>query len=419
MGKGKGKGRGQNKGGKKGSMTASNKGSADAASKGSVDAASELDHHPPSSKVCLYASCFVEHRNPDTDLDYDMDDIDHFYIFDLNQKPDGDFIPATPALRLRSKDFLTVCVLKSSLYLFDSMDMHSNIPKQNVYTYNLSSAAAKMARPDLVLELDDMEKARCMNGCKRMACAIATPDQQKILVFSQVIVLRPDTPGRVDFELYDSLTKKRDPLPLLPDLKPKGYYEERTILSHAFLDNSTFFIHIEDKERPMFTLNLEEQNAGWVEYVSSPSFLLNLRDMFFVVGGRLCFKNGVYDTVEDRYVYLIPSSPNARQRRRDDRRAITFLDRGKCGGDDDGHTLCVLESNFDVPYRDPRDGELILYYPRVYIDLYKLKVASCCGVDQLPESATTSLKFQLGSVLKLGIVLDTTFYVVRETVVLC
>ncbi|KAL6502514.1 hypothetical protein OROHE_024519 [Orobanche hederae] len=242
-------------------MAASNKGSAaaaskqdhvDAASKGSV-AASSSYHHPRSSKVCLFASCFIEHRASDSDMDYDIDDIRHFYVFDLNQKPDGNFIPATPALRLRSKDFLAVGVLNRTCTLTTCRQQQR-----------------KMARPDLILELDDMQK--------RIACAIATPDQQKVLV------LGPNTPGLVDFELYDSLTKEWHPLPQLPDLKSKRFYESHSILSHAFLDNSTFFIHIDDKDRPMFILNLEKQNAGWVEYVSSPS-LLNLSRMFFVVGG--------------------------------------------------------------------------------------------------------------------------------------
>ncbi|KAL6508611.1 hypothetical protein OROGR_023322 [Orobanche gracilis] len=327
----------------------------------------------PSSKVCLPVWCEIDDGQPSC-LD--------FYVFDLEQKPKEDddegFTMVKPALRLKN-NYDSFCLLNSEIYIFAS----SLLPEsKSVRRYNLWGEGS-------------CNGTFYMNSFKRLACAIATPDRRKMLIFSREIHADDVDSGFINFELFDPITTKFEQLPAL---MPKGFPDVLSVDTYGFLDDDTFLIHIDDERRTMFSLDLvgPPEDRGWVVFGHGGV----LTDYTFsVVGRSLLFGSNAYaayDFPKGGLVYEVPGPGTARPRewfRQGDQRLTTFLDEGKCRGDE-GHRLCVLEVNYDEPFFE----QPFLKYPQVHIAVYELKVTKCCGQEQRPvEPAALLRKFELDS----------------------
>ncbi|KAL6508605.1 hypothetical protein OROGR_023316 [Orobanche gracilis] len=282
----------------------------------------------PSSKVCLPVWCEIDDGQPSC-LD--------FYVFDLEQKPKED----------DDEGFTMIYIFASSL-----------LPEsKSVRRYNLWGEGS-------------CNGTFYMNSFKRLACAIATPDRRKMLIFSIEIHADDVDSGFIDFELFDPITTKFEQLPAL---MPKGFPDVLSVDKYGFLDDDTFLIHIDDERRTMFSLDL----------LVAACFLVPMRMQLMIfpkVGSSTKFRAQVLLDHESGF-------------HQGDQRLTTFLDEGKCRGDE-GHRLCVLEVNYDEPFFE----QPFLKYPQVHIAVYELKVTKCCGQEQRPvEPAALLRKFELDS----------------------
>ncbi|KAL6559220.1 hypothetical protein OROHE_006589 [Orobanche hederae] len=144
-----------------------------------------------------------------------------------------------------------------------------------------------------------------MNGFKRMACAIATPDRRNMLIFSREIHAGDVDCDFIDFELFDPITKKFEQLPAL---MPEGFPDVLSVDSYGFMDDDAFLIQIDDERCTMFSLDLvgPSGDQGWVVFGhwGAPT-----DDMFSVVGRSLLFSSNAYaayDFPKGGLVYKVP-----------------------------------------------------------------------------------------------------------------